>query len=195
MTDQSKKQNFCPFWDKYGKRECRLVESGLFIPTREHILRFCENESYVKCYHYIGRSDPLEKAAPKWENQPLRNRRQYIRIPTQQKISVSRYSLANEANEDILDEGAMALDLSLGGMRVETAAPIHLNQIISFAFDETFHPPGFKGKGEIRWIHQDESGSAAPLNAGLAFIDDETKNTVRNHLLNMGERILFLPGF
>jgi hypothetical protein len=195
MTDQSKNQKFCPFWDKYGKRECRLVESGLFIPTREHILRFCENELYVKCYHYVGRPDYRKKTVQNLGKEYLRNRRQFIRIPIQQKLSVSRYSLANEANEDMLDDGAMVLDLSLGGMQIETAAPIHLNQIISFAFDENFSPPGFKGKGEIRWINQDELRTSTPSNAGLAFIDDDTKNTVRNHLLSMGDKLLFLPGF
>ena len=194
MTDQSNKDNCCPFWDKNDKNTCRLVENGLFIPTREHILHFCENESFVQCYHYVGKSVPQEKHVRKSNNRPLRNRRLYTRIPTREKLSVSRYSMANETNEDIIDSQAMAVDLSLGGMQIETNEEIHLNQIISFSFDENFHPPGFKGKGEIRWIQQDESQDY-PSNAGLAFVDTETINTVRNHLMGMGEKLLRLSGF
>ena len=194
MADQAKKDNCCPFWDKNDKKTCRLVESGLFIPTREHILHFCENESFVQCYHYVGKSVPQKKLGRKSKNRPLRNRRLYTRIPIKEKLSVSRYSMANETNEDIIDSQAMAMDLSLGGMQIETNEEIHLNQIISFSFDENFHPPGFKGKGEIRWIQQDKSQDY-PSNAGLAFVDTETINTVRNHLMGMGEKLLRLSGF
>ena len=194
MTDQSKSENFCPFWDIYGKRECRLVESGLFIPTHEHILRYCENELYVKCYHYIGKPAPLVSVPERRENRPLVNRRQFTRIPIRQKLAFARYSLAHETNEDVLDDGAMAVDLSLGGMRIETSAPIYENQIILFTFDEKFHPPGFSGKGEIRWVEQHEAHDTQG-NAGLAFIDDDTKNTVKNHLLGMGDKLLRLSGF
>ena len=194
MADQAKKDNCCPFWDKNDKKTCRLVESGLFIPTREHILHFCENESFVQCYNYVGKSVSQKKLGRKRKNRPLRNRRLYTRIPTREKLSVSRYSMANETNEDIIDSQAMAVDLSLGGMQIETNEEIHLNQIISFSFDENFHPPGFKGKGEIRWIQQDKSQDY-PSNAGLAFVDTETINTVRSHLMGMGEKLLRLSGF
>ena len=194
MADQAKKDNCCPFWDKNDKKTCRLVESGLFIPTREHILHFCENESFVQCYNYVGKSVSQKKLGRKRKNRPLRNRRLYTRIPTREKLSVSRYSMANGTNEDIIDSQAMAVDLSLGGMQIETNEEIHLNQIISFSFDENFHPPGFKGKGEIRWIQQDESQDY-PSNAGLAFVDTETINTIRNHLMGMGEKLLRLSGF
>ncbi len=195
MTDQPRNENFCPFWDKYGKRECRLVESGLFIPTREHILRFCENELYVKCYHYIGRPELFENIVEKWERQSLRNRRQFTRIPTREKLSVSRYSLAFEENEDIIDDKAIVVDLSLGGMRIETDALINVNQIVSFSFDEKFYPPVFKGKGEVRWILRPNEHKDGAANAGLAFVDDDTKNIVKNHLLGMGEKLLRLNGF
>ena len=194
MADQAKKDNCCPFWDKHDKKTCRLVESGLFIPTREHILHFCENESFVQCYHYVGKSVPQEKLVRKSKNRPLPNRRLYTRIPTREKLSVSRYSMANETNEDIIDSQAMAVDLSLGGMQIETNKEIHLNQIISFSFDENFQPPGFKGKGEIRWIQQAKS-QEFPSNAGLAFVDNETTNTVKSHLMGMGEKLLRLTGF
>ena len=187
MADQSKcNKLFCPFWDKFGKRSCRLIESGLFIPTREHIFRFCENRLYVKCYHYKGK--------PAVEDQFSRNRRQFNRIPTSQKLSLSRYSIAKDAYEDMLDSDAMTVDLSLGGIRIETNEPVYVNQIISFTFDENFHPPGFEGKGEVRWINNDKSQDT-PSNAGLAFVDDDTKNTVKNHLLGMGDKLLRLSGF
>ena len=194
MTNHSNSDKCCPFWDIRGKRTCRLVESGLFIPTREHILHFCENKSFVKCYHYVGKSTLQENLVSKSKNKPVSNRRLYTRIPTREKLSVSRYSIAKDANGEILDNQAMTVDLSLGGMQIETSKQIHVNQIIFFSFGENFHPPGFKGTGEIRWIHHDNS-QKAPNNAGLAFIDNETTNTVRNHLMGMGEKLLRLSGF
>ena len=194
MTNHSNSDKCCPFWDMHGKRTCRLVESGLFIPTREHILHFCENESFVKCYHYVGKSLPQEKLVGESQYKPLRNRRLYARIPTREKLNVSRYSMSKETNEDIIDSQATAVDLSLGGMQIETSEQIYVNQIISFSFDEYFHPPHFKGQGEIRWIHQNKSHNS-PSNAGLAFVDNETVNTIKNHLMGMGEKLLRLSGF
>ena len=194
MTNQSSSDKCCPFWDMQGKRTCRLVESGLFIPTRDHIMNFCENESFVKCYHYIGKSTPQKKIVNESKNRPLHNRRLYTRIPTNEKLSVSRYSMAHESNEDMIDSQAMSVDLSLGGMQIESSEKFYINQILSFSFDEKFHPPDFKGKGEIRWIHQDESQDSQSY-AGLAFIDKETTNAVRNHLMGMGEKLLRLNGF
>ena len=193
MADQSTKENLCPFWDKFGKRACRLVESGLFIPTRHHILRFCENENFVKCYHYEGRS-AVEDVILSSEGQRFtRNRRLFTRIPTTQNLSLSRYSVSKESHEDLLDSQAMAVDLSLGGMRIETKAPISVNQIISFVFDENFVPAGYKGKAEVRWVRNIESHDARPY-AGLAFVDSETVQTVRDHLLGLGEKLLHLSG-
>lgn len=193
MTEHSSSNKWCPFWDK-SKKTCRLADIGLFIPTHDHILSFCENEFYMKCGHYVGKLHTQEKPINGGTSRPLKNRRHYTRIPTSQMLAVSRYSLAREEDEAVLDDRASAVDLSLGGMRIETLAPININQIVSFSFDEHFHPPGFKGKGEVRWIQRDES-QGAPVNAGLAFVDQETTETIRNHLLGLGEKLLRLSGF
>ena len=85
----------------------------------------------------------------------------------------------------------MAEDLSLGGIRISTSGPISVNQVLSFTFDEKFHPPRFQGKGEVRWINM-ESPQEGSVTAGLAFIDETTKNTIKEHLLGMGEKIFHL---
>ena len=147
MATHTTKNNCCPFWNQSGKKECRLVESGLFIPTREHILRFCETEFYGDCYHYVGRAAGFEDDLVEKAVKPTENRRLFTRIPVKEKISVARYSLAQEANEDTLDNEAVAEDLSLGGMRISTTGPINVNQVLSFTFGDQFQPPGFQGKG------------------------------------------------
>lgn len=173
-----------------------MVESGLFIPTSDHILHYCENEQYITCYHYVGKRPPEhEELSGEFRGRPIKNRRLYTRIPTSEKLSVSRYSMAKEEEEDLMDEQAMVEDLSLGGMRIETKASLHINQIISFAFDEHFQPPHFRGKGEIRWLHPHGPQQDDKYHAGLAFVDNETVDTVRKHLLGMGEKLLRLSGF
>ena len=193
MTNQSNSETCCPFWDKYGKRTCLNVASGLFIPTQEHILHFCENELYITCVHYTAKH-PTEQSEPPSDRQEklIKNRRIYTRIPVSQNLSVSRFSMAKNEEEGILDDQATVMDLSLGGMRIETSARLYENQIVSFIFDENFHPPGFKGKGEIKWQDTPEPEEGVPGRAGLAFVDDQTKDTVRNHLLGMGEKLLYL---
>ena len=74
------------------------------------------------------------KLAAENHNKPLRNRRLYTRIPTREKISVSQYSMTMETDGNIIDSKAMAVDLSLGGLQIETSEPIYVNQIISFFF-------------------------------------------------------------
>ena len=104
MANQSNSKKCCPFWDKYGKRTCRLVESGLFIPTRDHILHFCENELFFKCYHYAGKKSPEQEVFSGMEGKRLENRRLFTRIPTYQKLRISRYSMARDEEEDVIDE-------------------------------------------------------------------------------------------
>ena len=194
MANQPSDKICCPFWDKYHKSTCKLVENGLFIPTHEHILHYCENEQYITCYHYVGKLLPEHvDLSGKIEEHPPKNRRLYTRIPTSEKLTVSRYSMAKETDEDVIDKHAMVVNICLGGMMIETNASLHVSQVISFAFDEQFQPPHFRGKGEIRWLHPyGRPQQDAHCHAGLAFVDNETVDTVRNHLLGMGEKLLYL---
>lgn len=192
MTNKSKTCNkCCPFWDKYGNRTCSLVEIGLFIPTHDHILQFCENE-FFKCHNY-NISKQQDQVFPPVENsnQPRSNRRLFTRFPNSLQMKLSRFSITKDTIENMLDKESELVDLSLGGMRIDTRTELNTNQIIFFSVDKQNHSSGFVGKGEVRWIRGVQSHDALRLNmAGLAFIDDDTRNTVKDYLIGLGEKIL-----
>ena len=189
MTSHSETSSkCCPFWDKYDHRSCKLVEIGLFIPTHDYILQFCENE-FSKCHYNVSSRKPGETfSSDKIYNQPRSNRRLFTRIPSSLQLKLSSFSITKDTAEEILDEKSRLVDLSLCGLRIETSAGLNTNQVIFFSGEKQSHSSNFIGKGEVRWIRAAQSHHAQSI-AGLAFIDQNTKDTVKNYLVGLGEKI------
>ncbi len=184
MGPTDKKKNICPFLDDINGCSCRLSGSGLFIPTREHILTYCENEHYSRCQHYVHSRISIEqKAEFDFDDNPVSNRRRFMRIPLSQQIKVSRYH-SDQNREEILDNDALSLDLSLGGMRITTKASLDVDETVSFFFGEENEPQGFKGTADVKWIQS--AGYEDSIQAGLSFTDQDTCNTVRNYIIGLG---------
>jgi hypothetical protein len=184
MSPTNKKKNICPFLDEINSSSCRLSGSGLIIPTREHILTYCKNENYSKCQHYVYSRVAIEqKAEFDFDDSPVSNRRRFMRIPTSQQVKVSHYYLEGN-REEILDNDASSIDLSLGGMRIVTKASLDVDETISFFFGEENEPQGFKGTADVKWIQS--AGYEDTIHAGLRFTEQDTCNTVRNYIIGLG---------
>jgi Tfp pilus assembly protein PilZ len=106
-----------------------------------------------------------------------------MRIPSSQQIKVNRYH-SDQNREEILDNDALSLDLSLGGMRIVTNASLDVDETVSFFFGEENEPQGFKGIGNVKWIQS--SGYEDSIQVGLSFTDQDTCNTVRNYIIGLG---------
>jgi hypothetical protein len=178
------KKNICPFLDEINSSSCRLSGSGLIIPTREHILSYCKNVQYIKCQHYVHNRITIEQKA-KFDNldNQASNRRRFMRIPTSQQVKLSHYY--SEGNrEEILDNDATSVDLSLGGISIITKASLDVDETVAIFFGEEVEPQGFKGKGEVKWIQS--AGYGDMIKAGLSFTDQDTRNAVRNYIIGLG---------
>ena len=184
MSKTSQKKSSCPFLDKVSESSCRLSASGLIIPTSEHILNYCKNESYYTCHHFIqSRIATEQNIELAYDDRPASNRRRHMRIPTYQPVRISRIH-TDTNKEETIDNGAASIDLSLGGMRLETKAYLDPDETISFFFGEGNDQQYFKGKGDVKWIHAHESDEI--IQVGLSFNDQETSNAVHRHLTGLG---------
>jgi hypothetical protein len=184
MVSTKKKKTNCPYLDEINGSSCQLSASGLIIPTREHILNYCKNERYSKCHHYIQNRISIEQRADYIvDDNPVSNRRRFMRIPTSQQVKVSHYY--SEGNrEEILDDDATSVDLSLGGIRIITKASLDIDETVAIFFGEEIEPQGFKGKGDVKWIQS--AGHGDTIKAGLSFTDQATCNAARNYIIGLG---------
>ena len=184
MSSTNKKKTICPFLDEINNNSCGLSGSGLIIPTREHILTYCKNEQYSKCQHYVHSRITIEqKAEFHYIDSPASNRRRYMRIPSSRQVKVSRYH-SDQNREEILDNDASSIDLSLGGIRIVTKASLDVDETVSFFFGEENEPQGFRGTADVKWIQS--AGYEDTIHAGLRFTDQDTCNAVRNHIIDLG---------
>ena len=184
MSPANKKKTFCPFLDEINGSSCRLSGSGLIIPTREHVLSYCKNEQYIKCQHYVHSRITIEQQAEfNYVDSPASNRRRFMRIPTNQQIKLSHY-YSEENREEILDNDATSVDLSLGGIRIVTKASLDVDETVAFFFGEENESQGFKGTGDVKWIQS--AGYGDTIKAGMSFTDQETCNAVRNYIIGLG---------
>ena len=184
MNPANKKKIFCPFLDEINGNSCRLSGSGLIIPTREHILNYCKNEQHSKCHHYFQNRISIEQRAEYGvDDSPISNRRRFMRIPTSQLVQVSHY-YSDGNREEILDNDATSVDLSLGGISIITKASLDVDATVAIFFGEEVEPQGFKGKGDVKWIQS--AGYGDMIKAGLSFTDQDTCNAVRNYIIGLG---------
>jgi len=83
----------------------------------------------------------------------------------------------------MLCDDARAVDISLGGLRLETGTKIPVNRKLLFVFGEDFTVPRWSGEGVVRWSKQRGSSPEEPMfHAGLAFTDSRTPQAVSRHL-------------
>jgi hypothetical protein len=156
-----------------------MIKGGLYIPMPEHIDVFCSSSQYVKCHQYIRGCEFLQETAKKYGFIVDGGRRRFRRVADRVSLTVTACDM-NRKPLDLLDDQAMTLDLSLGGLRIESSREIPKDTMVSFAFGPDFSTPELAGVGEVKWCEsQLDSGR---FEAGIAFTDFSLTQAIGNHL-------------
>lgn len=173
MSEKYRPAKICPYWEPDSDQPCTMRVGGLFVPLEEHILTFCQTEQAVQCRHYIRGSNLLKKDPWALDLLRERGRRRHHRF-------TGRYSLSVAAEDRPHDRKASTIDLSVGGMRIETAAEVPEKGTVSFTFGDDFWLPGLTGLAEVRWRRRTESGNRYEY--GLGFVDPQIGETIGESL-------------
>jgi hypothetical protein len=156
-----------------------MTKGGLYIPMPEHIDMFCSTPQYVKCHQYMRGCELLQEEAKKYGFIVDGGRRRFRRIADRLALAVSLCDNDRRPIE-LLDDRAVTLDLSLGGLRIESHRKIAKDSLVAFEFGPDFSTPDLIGVGEVKWCEaRVDSGL---FEAGIAFSDFSLTQAIGNHL-------------
>lgn len=181
MADNKKNStaNQCPYWSSHNSHECKMTKGGLYIPMPEHVDMFCSKPQFVQCHQYIRGCELLKETARKYGFIVDGGRRKYRRVSDQTFLALSSCDSARNHLE-LLDDKAFTVDLSLGGMRLESHKKIDENSLVSFQFSQDFSIPNLSGVGEVKWCEPIENSEY--FQAGVAFSDFELTQAIGSYL-------------
>lgn len=176
--DKNKKNNVehvCPHWSMISK-SCLLHQGGLFIPVSEHVKIYCQSSNYLSCQQILSQAAAVSSSP--WENKE-ENRRRFKRTQKRYYLRLSEYKPSVVA-EVPLDECACTVDMSAGGIRLESSCSLALDSLVSFYLDKKFSKSGLRGIGKVKWC---KSLRNTPLyHAGIDFIDEYAAQAIQEHL-------------
>lgn len=167
------KNTSCPYFAQ-SRHECQMTYEGLYIPTLTQIHSRCMTGDYGQCHHYLQGRSALSDFAAQFGVASEASRRRYRRISAQIPLRLIAYGhdQCSGLLDDVLDEEAFALDLSLGGLRLATTVPLPVRKTVAFVFGrEAEKPVTIDGHGEIRWTRELDSGG---FQSGLLVTDKRT---------------------
>ncbi len=170
-----KVEQICPHWSTMSK-SCLLQQEGLFIPVSEHVKIYCQNSNYLSCQQLLGRARTM--GSPRRE-EGKENRRRHKRTLKRYYLRLSEYNPSALAEVPI-DDCACTVDMSPGGIRLESSHSLVLDSLVSFYLDKKFSEVGLRGIGKVRWCKSLEN---TPLfHAGIDFIDEAAAMAIQQHL-------------
>ena len=181
MTKDKKKSiaNQCPYWSTDNSHECKMTKGGLYIPMPEHVDMFCSKSLYSQCHQYLRGLELMQETARKYGFIVEGGRRKYRRVSDRTILSLSACDSSRNLLE-LLDGKAFTVDLSLGGMRLESSKEIKKDSLVSFKFSPDFSIPNLSGIGEVKWC--DPIENSEHFQAGVAFADFELTQAIGSHL-------------
>lgn len=156
-----------------------MTKGGLYIPMPEHIEMFCGTTHYIKCHQYMRGCELLHETAKKYGFIIDGGRRRFRRIADRIPLILSACDM-NKQPTELLDGSAVTLDLSLGGLRIESHTEIAIDTLIAFEFGADFSTPELSGIGEVKWCESRHNSGL--YEAGIAFSDFSLTQAIGNHL-------------
>jgi len=178
MAEKKFSQKKCPHWGHNSQGECSITIKGLYIPLPEHVRNYCQAPHWKQCPQYLRCSEALHNYAPPPKPVPECRRRH-------QRFSRSHNLSLTSAGSDGLDgvfqeQNARSIELSMGGMRIETAVPLPLDAEIHFVFEKNSSLPDLSGRAEVRWLQGTKA--AGTYHCGLIFLDMESSRALEEYL-------------
>nr|MBF0222724.1 PilZ domain-containing protein [Desulfobulbaceae bacterium] len=143
----------------------------------EHITLFCRSESFVQCHQYAIGCVAIQAAVERCERVNSDNRRKLERIKAEVPVNIA---VSDATGKSQLVFGAITLDMSLEGIRIQTQEALPLESKVCFAFDDEFSVPNWKGCGEVRWTEKDEDNNL--FESGMVVTDRNSCHAIGQHI-------------
>ena len=183
MTKDTSKlpQDKCPFWSGDNIEECGISKGGMFIPMPEHITMFCTSVNFPKCKQYIRGCGPATEHEKKHNNNSLNesDRRRMRRFPEQIYLDFI-INDTNSTGTSGRNYKAKTIDVSLGGLRIESYNELRADSIISFILNPEFSEKELLGIGEVKWCKPKKSTNK--YESGISFANFSTSEGIRQYL-------------
>jgi len=168
----------CNFLCLGDGQACTMTKGGVYLPLPEHIEMFCKTPYFTDCHQYI-RGNKLSSTSDLNESLRHNGRRQFRRVPDMLSLILSDCDISG-APCQLIDDQAFTIDLSPGGLRLESRKKLTPNHLIAFTFGPDFSLSNIGGVGQIRWSC--ESDQPDVFHAGLEFRDHATKQVIGHHM-------------
>jgi hypothetical protein len=176
-------QKMCPYLS-IKTMKCRICSGGLFIPLNDHIEIYCKTPMHTQCLQYSMQS---ENIAQRLENAGKRykNRRKYHRVPADKKVTLVKL-LGSERIVTHHPISAHTLDLSMGGMRLQTDTPLVNDSVMHFSLETLTAGSPHRGVGRVAWCNKqiDEPG----YQIGIVFKDEQFKQSMEAYLNSQNQQ-------
>ncbi len=159
----------CPYF-RHENHECDLTASGIFVPSANHVVVFCSTQFFPECKHFLKGSHLYERAQPQHSLGPEHaGRRRFARFDGRYALAIKRANggVSSGQLDDSLDENAIAVNYSQGGVRVESGKRLPENRPLFIHFAKDFIIPELRGLAHVCWQRQEDQ----QWTAGLAFDD------------------------
>lgn len=166
----------CPYHRQSG--DCRMTAGGLYLPLLHHVEAYCRTVGYVNCSHYIKGKSLLDKSRA--ERVLVESGRRRFQREKKKFVVEVRNCDSSGHPLDVADLQTVTVDLSQGGMRLESNKKIPVSSLLAFSFGKDFPIPGLIGNGQVRWSR--ERTGADKYEAGLCFTDNQMQNMIGAHL-------------
>lgn len=136
----------CPCWSIDGNRECAITEGGVYIPLLKHRMMFCQSSNYIHCAQYIkGRELIVGKDVG--ERRRMRRYAKNIYMDIAVCDSTNNFSVTGKYK-------VRTLDMSLYGMKIESAEKFTTDTVIGFELDPDLSSDFLSGTGTVKWCEQ-----------------------------------------
>jgi hypothetical protein len=178
MADIIPDKKSCPYWSPISLK-CSLCNEGLFIPLENHIEIYCRTEAYTMCMQYSLSSEFYRPSLAENTAAPRDNRRRHIRMEDRQRVTLVQLN-RSETVASHVSTPARTIDLSLGGLRLQTAEPLVNDTVIRFSFDDLAPDFPLAGTAIVKWCHR--LIDSPEYQAGLAFSNEQTAEAMGMYL-------------
>jgi len=146
MVEKRNTPPHCPCWSS-STRYCYLARGGIFLPVREHVDLFCEGREYRSCPHYDGGLGENPSADGIFS--PEGNRRRFPRLPGRYGFCLVEPS--GDELEHVLDDSAVSVDVSAGGIRFESSRALPVGMDVLFSLNDAYMDLPIQGRGRVCW--------------------------------------------
>ena len=168
MPDDSIKCRRCAFWSD-SRRRCTATLQGLFIPTENHIVRFCTSQNFIACEWY-QRELRLQKSTV--ADFPI-NRRKHPRLAVRYPVILrpvkrSRGTTTNSSSNSSSSSSMVdTIDFSNGGMQVASRKPLVASTLARIIYSSSTEAGSHDDLVLVRWCHFRQDTMS--YRAGLSF--------------------------